>query len=109
MRERVKYIKRETGELLAEKIAGESALRFCYENPLGKILLELIVKWPWLSALYGMYQDSEASKSKINQFIKDKCDHFGIRYVDMRPYTDSAKPLHQTVNDPEGFIDKMTR
>ncbi|MEE2923329.1 MAG: archaetidylserine decarboxylase [bacterium] len=97
MKEQVKYIERETGEVLVEKIAGESALRFCYENPLGKVLLELIVKWPWLSILYGMYQDSEASKSKIKQFIKDLS-------IDEK---EAEKPVNQYANFNEFFARKL--
>ncbi len=97
MKELVRYIDRESGELITEKIAGETALRFCYENPLGKIMLELLVKWPWLSVLYGIYQDSDASKSKINQFIKD---------LSIDP-NEAEKPLNQYANFNEFFARKL--
>ena len=97
MKEPVRYIERETGELLTEKIAGEDALRFCYENPLGKILLELIVKWPWLSTLYGIYQDSDFSKSKITQFIRELS-------IDEN---EAEKPVNQYANFNEFFARKL--
>tara|TARA_Y100000589_G_scaffold26_2_gene36 strand:+ start:3036 stop:3980 length:945 start_codon:yes stop_codon:yes gene_type:complete len=97
MKEPVKYIERESGKLLNEKIAGEGALRFCYENMLGKILLELVVKWPWLSSLYGMYQDSDASKRKIKQFIQDLS-------IDVN---EAEKPINQYANFNEFFARKL--
>ena len=97
MKEPVRYIERETGELLTEKIVGEDALRFCYENPLGKILLELIVKWPWLSILYGLYQDSDFSKSKITQFIRELS-------IDEN---EAEKPVNQYANFNEFFARKL--
>ena len=71
MSEPVEYIDRESGKLVREKIAGESSLRFCYENWIGLKLLELVIKRPWLSILYGLYQDSGNSKKKIKQFVTD--------------------------------------
>ncbi len=97
MKEPVRYIERESGKLLNEKIAGENVLRFCYENVIGKILLELIIKWPWLSILYGMYQDSDASKSKIRQFIKDLS-------IDEN---EAEKPINQYANFNEFFARKL--
>ena len=72
-------------------------LDFCYENPLGKILLELIVKWPWLSTLYGIYQDSDFSKSKITQFIRELS-------IDEN---EAEKPVNQYANFNEFFARKL--
>ena len=68
-------------------------------------------------SLNGIFQWKEGAQSvpsvefvdTINKYIKGKCDYFGFRYVDMKTYTNSAKPLHQQVNNPENFINEMTR
>ncbi|MCO4783117.1 MAG: phosphatidylserine decarboxylase [Candidatus Cloacimonetes bacterium] len=67
---KVQYINRENSKLTQEIVYGEEALRFCYESALGQFLLENFVKYPWVSKLYGLYQDTEMSSLKIPQFIK---------------------------------------
>ncbi|PCJ21474.1 MAG: phosphatidylserine decarboxylase [Candidatus Cloacimonadota bacterium] len=67
---KVQFIDRESSKLSQEIVYGEEALRFCYESFLGQLLLENFIKYPWVSKLYGLYQDTEMSSHKIPSFIK---------------------------------------
>lgn len=97
MSEPVEFIDRESGQVLQEKIAGEKALRFCYENSLGKLLLRLVIKHPWLSSLYGLYQDSGNSKNKIRQFVEDL-------YIDAN---EAEKPINEYASFNEFFARRL--
>jgi len=52
-----------------EQIYGDGAVRFFYENPIGKILSS-IISLKIVSYLYGLTQDSASSAKKIPNFIK---------------------------------------
>jgi phosphatidylserine decarboxylase len=70
------YIDRQTGKKEKEKVYGAAALRLLYGNDwisrwLGPLLLHTLVKYPFFSALYGKWQASSRSKSKIEPFIQD--------------------------------------
>lgn len=67
----IQYVERTTGQVLTEKVAGENALRFTLEHPLGRGLLEVVVRKPWFSRLYGLWQDSPLSRSSIQGFAED--------------------------------------
>lgn len=68
---KIKYIERGTGEILEEKVPGESYLKFLYYNPMGKLPLDLIVRRKFLTSWYGSKLDKPNSVKKIPQFIKD--------------------------------------
>lgn len=97
MSEPVKFLDRESGKLVREKIAGESSLRFCYENWIGRKLLEIVIKRPWLSSLYGLYQDSGNSKKKIQQFVSDLA-------IDEK---EAEKPISEYASFNEFFARKL--
>ncbi len=67
----IQYVERKTGQVLTEKVAGESALRFTLDHPLGRGLLEAVVRKPWFSRLYGLWQDSSLSRGSIRSFAED--------------------------------------
>ena len=48
---------------------GESKLNFLYNTIIGRVLLKIVVN-PFISVLYGLYNNSFVSKYKINKFIK---------------------------------------
>lgn len=47
----------------------QKSLSFLYQTAVGRFLLKGITK-PWISKIYGKYNDSKFSKRKINSFIK---------------------------------------
>lgn len=55
----------------SEKIYGDAWLRWAYETSLGRGLTQAIFIHSWLSKLYGFYQSSSWSRSKIDSFIKN--------------------------------------
>ena len=69
-------------------------------------------------ALNGLYQwtdrgstspvPNEALVRSLNNYIREKCARFGFKFVDMTPFTDPAKGLHQANKNPGQFIDAMT-
>lgn len=82
------YIDRKRGKREQEKVYGASALKLIYGNDwvsklLGPFLLHALVKYPFFSALYGKWQTSSFSKSKIEPFVRN----FDV---------DSSEFLHKT-------------
>lgn len=67
-----RYVSRfyRNGQLITEKTAAESSLRFFYENLLGRFLRRLF-RMPWWSKLIGWYQDSKLSKRAIKKFVEE--------------------------------------
>lgn len=70
------YIDRKSGQREREKVYGASALKLLYGNDwiskfFGPILLHALVKYPFFSALYGKWQTSQLSKSKIEPFVRN--------------------------------------
>ena len=60
---------RYTNQPEQEQIYGEAPLRFAYENPLGRGLLELIVKRRFFSRWYGWRMSKPGSRVRIGPFI----------------------------------------
>ncbi len=69
--EKIKYADRTRGEILTEKVPGETFLKFLYYNPLGSITLEAMVKRKFLSAFYGWLMCRRFSSKKIKKFVME--------------------------------------
>jgi len=67
----IRYIDRATGLEKTEKIAGEYALRWLYNNPFGELSLNVLIKKKVFSDWYGKRMDKPSSREKIADFIKD--------------------------------------
>ena len=65
----ITFYNRYTSRLEQEAIYGEGPLRFAYENPAGRALLELIVKRAVFSHWYGWRMDRKASRARIAPFL----------------------------------------
>ncbi|GAB4331399.1 MAG: phosphatidylserine decarboxylase [Bacteroidales bacterium] len=65
----VRYIDRESGEVVTEKIPAEGWLKWLYYNPAGELTLELLVKRKVVSALYGYWMNRPGSARKIAPFV----------------------------------------
>lgn len=67
----IQVYNRKTNKYDTENVAGDKYIKWTYESPLGKGLLELIIKRKIFSKLYGFYCDTKLSTKKIPSFIKD--------------------------------------
>lgn len=67
----IKYVDRQTGEIEIEKIAGENWLIWLYNNPIGELSLNTLVKRKLISEYYGKRMDSPKSIEKIEPFVTD--------------------------------------
>ena len=105
----IKIYNRETKEYEVENVAGEKYIKWTYDSPLGKSLLELFVKKKLFSKVYGNYCDTKFSKKKIDAFIKDfnidmtKClkskDEFNnFNDFFIRQLTSDARPIDMNTN-----------
>lgn len=66
----IEVINRKTGERFIEKIYGEDAMRVAYGSPIGVTITEKLLTNKLVSNIYGAYNDSGASKHKIEEFCK---------------------------------------
>lgn len=67
----IKVFNRDTKSYDIEKVAGENYITWSYESPVGKGLLELLIKKKFFSKAYGSFCDTKFSRNKIDSFIKD--------------------------------------
>ena len=68
--EPIRFFNRASGELETEAVYGEGFLRWTYENPLGKLSLEAMVKRAGFSRWYGWRMNKPTSTSKVLPFIE---------------------------------------
>jgi len=69
--EPIEYIERSTEKVKTEKVAGERWLRWLYNNPIGELSLDALVKRKFVSEWYGGRMDSPYSKEKVANFVKE--------------------------------------
>jgi phosphatidylserine decarboxylase len=65
----IQFYNRGTRTIETEAIYGETALRLAYENPVGRGVLELLVKRGIFSRWYGWRMDLAGSREKVLPFI----------------------------------------
>ena len=70
-KKQIRVVNRATGELFDEIVFSEDAMRVFYGSELGFTLTSKFLTNPWVSKLYGAYNDSGASKHKIEEFIQE--------------------------------------
>ena len=56
-------------ELIETPEVGAGAMRFAYENPVGRVLTKAILCRKFISTLYAAWQKSRLSKGKVRKFI----------------------------------------
>ena len=66
----IRIYNRKTGKYDIEKVAGEKYIKWTYESPLGKSLLELFIKRKLFSKIYGFYCNTKFSKRKIKSLFQ---------------------------------------
>lgn len=67
----IKIYNRKTNSYEIENVAGENYIKWSYSSPVGKSLLELLIKKKLFSKIYGSYCDTPLSKKKIGPFIEN--------------------------------------
>lgn len=68
--EPVHYVDRATGRVKTEKVVSGTALYWLYNNPLGKLTLQALVKRKIFTEIYGRLMHTHWSVRKIEPFIK---------------------------------------
>jgi phosphatidylserine decarboxylase len=65
----IEYFNRHTGRVETEPVYGEAALRWAYENPLGRLANWAFIRRAWLARWYGWWMRQPATRDKIAPFI----------------------------------------
>jgi phosphatidylserine decarboxylase len=66
----IQFYNRESGEYETEIVAADAAIQFCYGNPVGRLLTDLMICRSWVSSLVGMYFNSRFSCRRIPAFVE---------------------------------------
>lgn len=66
----MKVLNYKTKTEIEVKDHNQKSLSFLYKTAVGRIILKIIV-YPWLTKIYGKYNDSKLSTRKIKSFIKN--------------------------------------
>ncbi|WP_066495238.1 phosphatidylserine decarboxylase [Abyssisolibacter fermentans] len=90
------YKNRNNDTIHEENIAGIKYLKWLTESYSGKLTLKYIVKKKLFSILYGKFQDTNLSKSKIKDFV----NNFNI---------DMSEAQRENISDYTNFNDFFTR
>ena len=61
---------RETGQIVTERVFGETELRFLYEHRIGRLLTNVFLRQEWINRAYGLVQRSKYSRVRIPRFIQ---------------------------------------
>ncbi|MGB0452396.1 MAG: phosphatidylserine decarboxylase [Bacteriovoracaceae bacterium] len=88
----IQYFNREKDSLEDEKVYGGKAVDWLYSSKVGSALNNLITQ-PFVSQLYGAYQDSGVSKKKIRPFLKQ----FGIDISEFK--NNGTEDFYDSFND----------
>ena len=102
----IKYYNRKEKKYEIEKVAGEKYLNWSYSSPVGKGLVELLLKKKLFSKLYGYYCDTKLSRKKIDAFIKDFNIDMSINPKASHEYSSFNEFFIRTLNSDARFINK---
>ena len=89
--ENVEYFNRYTGQVETEQIYGENFLRWVYNNPLGKLSLEGLVKRAAFSKWYGGRMEAPASRARVLPFI----EKYGLKADEFADSPDAYKTFNE--------------
>lgn len=102
----IKYYNRKKNIYEIEKVAGEKYLNWSYSSPVGKGLVELLLKKKLFSKLYGYYCDTKLSRRKIDAFIEDFNIDMSINPKASHEYSSFNEFFIRTLNSDARFINK---
>ncbi|HRH96722.1 MAG TPA: phosphatidylserine decarboxylase [Prosthecobacter sp.] len=89
--EPITYFNRLTQRIETEAVYGEGFLRFSYENPLGALPLQALVKRAAFSRWYGNRMDTPASRAKIAPFLAT----YGVDVSEFADAPDSFRTFNE--------------
>lgn len=109
---KIEVYSRAKQELFEEKVYGEELMRVFYGNPTGTAFTSKFLVNKWLSNVYGAYNDSGASKHKIEDFVKslsipleecekDLADYQSFNEFFARKLKPEARPID---SNPNSFV-----
>jgi phosphatidylserine decarboxylase len=87
----IEFYNRYTGRLERESIYGEAPLRFAYENPVGRGMLELLVKRGLFSRWYGWRMNQPGSRRRVAPFIAN----YGLNVSEFADAADSFRSFNE--------------
>lgn len=87
----ITFFNRLTGRIETEAVYGEGFLRFTYENPLGTLPLNALVKRAFFSQWYGRRMDDPASRAKIAPFLTT----YGVDTAEFADLPDSFRTFNE--------------
>jgi phosphatidylserine decarboxylase len=61
----IQFVDRRSGEIREEIVLGEKFVRWVYEGALGRALRRAVLRRPWVSSVYGLWQSSALSKRSV--------------------------------------------
>ena len=102
----IKYYNRKEKKYEIEKVAGEKYLNWSYSSPVGKGLVELLLKKKLFSKLYGYYCNTKLSRKKIDAFIKDFNIDMSINPKASNEYLSFNEFFIRTLNSDARTINK---
>lgn len=77
----IRYWDRKKGSEETEEVYGDQALRWVYENPVGRTVADPFLVHPMTSKLYGFFQSSPLSAPQIAPFV----EKFKIKMEEFEP------------------------
>lgn len=89
---RIEVVNRKSGETFFEKVYGDDVMKVFYGHPLGLAVTSRVLTNRFLSNVYGAYNDSAASKHKIEDFIQaleidvSECSKDLVEYVSFNDF-----------------------
>lgn len=87
----IQFFNRLTRQIETESVYGEKPLRFVYENPLGLLPLNALVKRAIFSKWYGAGMDKPSSAAEIAPFI----EKFGVDATEFADPVESYKTFNE--------------
>lgn len=97
----IQYYNRQTQSIETELVYGDRAIKFIYDNPLGRLLAPIVAS-KLVSQVYGQYQDRPVSKKKVPPFV----EKFSI---DLSTYKAGSVPTENKENSYKTFNEFFIR
>lgn len=89
---RIEVVDRKAGETFFEKVYGDDVMKVFYGHPVGLSVTSRVLTNRFLSNVYGAYNDSAASKHKIEDFVQTlgidvaECSKDLVEYVSFNDF-----------------------
>jgi phosphatidylserine decarboxylase len=88
----IQVVDRRSGQTFVEKVYGDDVMKVFYGHPMGLAVTRRVLTNRVLSNIYGAYNDSAASKHKIEDFVKaleidvSECSKDLVEYVSFNDF-----------------------